>query len=127
MLQAVLTLAFPGGGHAYRDLAAGNGIPRSTCHTHIQEGIKVLARRALPLTEVVPLAARPYLIVDGVDIPTERVKAEYTAKQSRRTPTPTARPRCARPRRPTTRWGISPRPRTPGASGNCSPTARGTA
>jgi hypothetical protein len=84
MLQAVLTFAFLEGGHTYRGLAAGNGIPRATCHTYIQEGIKVLARRALPLTEVVRLAAKagwPYLIVDGVNIPTERIKARYTAKQ----------------------------------------------
>lgn len=84
MLQAVLTFAFLEGGHTYRSLAAGNGIPRATCHTYIQEGIKVLARRALPLTEVVRLAAKagwPYLIVDGVNIPTERIKAGYTAKQ----------------------------------------------
>jgi len=83
-LQAVLTLAFLEGGHTYRALAAGNGIPKSTCHTYIQEGIKVLARRALPLTEVVRLAAKagwPYLIVDGVNIPTERIKARFTAKQ----------------------------------------------
>jgi hypothetical protein len=71
MLQAVLTFAFLEGGHTYRDLADGNGIPRSTCHTYIQEGIKVLARRALPLTEVIRLAVKagwPYLIVDGVNI-----------------------------------------------------------
>lgn len=83
-LQAVLTLAFLEGGHTYRSLAAGNGIPRSTCHTYVQEGIKVLARRALPLTEVVRLAAKagwPYLIVDGVNIPTERVAAQFTKKQ----------------------------------------------
>ena len=84
MVQAVLTFAFLEGGHTYRDLAEGNGIPRSTCHTYITEGIKVLARRALPLTEVVRLAVKagwPYLIVDGVNIPTERIKAKYTAKQ----------------------------------------------
>jgi hypothetical protein len=46
-LQAVLTLAYLEGGHTYRGLTAGNGIPRSTCHTYVQEGIKVLARRAL--------------------------------------------------------------------------------
>lgn len=84
LLQAVLTFAFLEGGHTYRELAAGNGIPKSSCHTYIQEGIKVLARRALPLTEVVRLAVKagwPYLIVDGVNIPTERIKARYTAKQ----------------------------------------------
>ena len=83
-LQAVLTCAFLEGGHTYRDLAAGNGVPKSTCHRYIQEGIKVLARRALPLTEVVRLAVKagwPYLIVDGVNIPTERIKAKFTAKQ----------------------------------------------
>jgi len=83
-LQAVLTLAYLEGGHTYRGLAAGNGIPRSTCHTYVREGVKVLARRALPLTEVVRLAVKAgwdYLIVDGVNIPTERVAAQFTKKQ----------------------------------------------
>jgi DDE superfamily endonuclease len=83
-LQAVLTLAYLEGGHTYRGLGEGNGVPKSTCHTYVQEGIKVLARRALPLTEVVRLAAKagwPYLIVDGVNIPTERVAARFTKKQ----------------------------------------------
>ena len=82
--QAVLTCAFLEGGHTYRRLGEGNGVPRSTCYTYIHEGIKVLARRALPLTEVVRLAAKagwPYLIVDGVNIPTERVAARFTRKQ----------------------------------------------
>jgi hypothetical protein len=83
-LQAVLTCAWLEGGHTYRSLAAGNGIPRETCRRYVQEGIKVLARRALPLTEVVRLAVKagwPYLIVDGVNIPTERIQAEFTKKQ----------------------------------------------
>jgi hypothetical protein len=83
-LQAIVTCAYLEGGHTYRSLAAGNNIPRSTCYDYIQEGIKVLARRALPLTEVVRLAAQagwPYLIVDGVNIPTERVAAQFTRKQ----------------------------------------------
>jgi hypothetical protein len=82
--QAILTCAWLEGGHTYRSLGAGNGVPKSTCRTLIQEGIKVLARRALPLTEVVRLAAKAgwdYLIVDGVNIPTERVAAQYTKKQ----------------------------------------------
>jgi hypothetical protein len=83
-LQAVLTCAWLEGGHTYQQLADGNAIPRETCRRYIQEGIKVLARRALPLTEVVRLAVKagwPYLIVDGVNIPTERVAAKFTAKQ----------------------------------------------
>ena len=83
-LQAVLTCAWLEGGHTYRSLAAGNGIPVTTCRRYVQEGIKVLARRALPLTEVVRLAVKAgwsYLIVDGVNVPTERIKAEYTKKQ----------------------------------------------
>lgn len=82
--QAVLTIAWLEGGHTYRALGAGNGVPKSTCRTLVQEGIKVLARRALPLTEVVYLARKAgwdYLIVDGVNIPTERVAARYTSKQ----------------------------------------------
>lgn len=84
--QATLTLAWLEGGHTYRSLGAGNGVPKSTCRTMVQEGIKVLARRALPLTEVVQLARRAgweYLIVDGVNIPTERIDAEYTRTKQR--------------------------------------------
>jgi hypothetical protein len=83
-LQAILTIAWLEGGHTYRKLGDGNGVPKSTCRTLIQEGIKVLARRALPLTEIVYLAQKAgwdYLIVDGVNIPTERVAARYTNKQ----------------------------------------------
>jgi DDE superfamily endonuclease len=83
-LQATLTLAWLEGGHTYRKLGEGNGVPKTTCRTLVQEGIKVLARRALPLSEVVYLAAKAgwdYLIVDGVNIPTERVAAQYTKKQ----------------------------------------------
>jgi hypothetical protein len=83
-LQAILTLAWLEGGHTYRKLGEGNGVPKTTCRTLIQEGIKVLARRALPLTEVVYLATKAgwdYLIVDGVNIPTQRVAAKFTRKQ----------------------------------------------
>lgn len=83
-LQAVLVCAWLEGGHTYQQLADGNGISRETCRRYIHEGVKVLARRALPLTEVVGLAVKagwPYLIVDGVNIPTERVAAKFTAKQ----------------------------------------------
>jgi len=79
-LQAVVTLAWLEGGHTYRSLGAGNGIPRSTCYEMVAEGVKVLARRALPLTQVIGLARRAgweYLIVDGVNIPTERVPARW--------------------------------------------------
>lgn len=82
--QAILTIAWLEGGHTYRSLGAGNGVPKSTCRTLVQEGIKVLARRALPLTEVVYLARKAgwdYLIVDGVNIPTERIDAQFTSKQ----------------------------------------------
>jgi DDE superfamily endonuclease len=78
--QAVLTIAWLEGGHTYRALGAGNGVPKSTCRTLVQEGIKVLARRALPLTEVIQLARKAgweYLIVDGVNLPTERVAARW--------------------------------------------------
>lgn len=83
-LQAILTLAWLEGGHTYRELGAGNGVPKSTCRSMIQEGVKVLARRALPLTVVVALARKAgwqYLIVDGVNIPTERIDAQFTKKQ----------------------------------------------
>ena len=79
-LQAILTLAWLEGGHTWRSLGAGNGVPKSTCRTMVQEGVKVLARRALPLTQVIQLARRAgweYLIVDGVNISTERVAARW--------------------------------------------------
>ena len=82
--QVVLTLAYLEGGHTYRKLAQGNGMTTTTTYHYIQEGIKVLARRALPLTEVVRLAVQAgwnYLIVDGVNVPTERVAAQYGRKQ----------------------------------------------
>jgi hypothetical protein len=41
--QAVLTIAWLEGGHTYRELGAGNDVPKSTCRTLIQDGIKVLA------------------------------------------------------------------------------------
>jgi hypothetical protein len=78
--QAILTCAWLEGGHSYRSLGEGNGVPKSSCHGMVQEGIKVLARRALPLTEVIRLAVAArweYLIVDGVNIPTERVAARW--------------------------------------------------
>lgn len=78
--QSILTCAWLEGGHTYRSLGEGNGVPRSTCHTMVQEGIRVLARRALPLTEVIRLAVAAgwdYLIVDGVNLPTERVAARW--------------------------------------------------
>jgi hypothetical protein len=89
-LQAVLTCAWLGGGHTYQQLADGNAIPRETCRRYIAEGVKVLARRALPLTEVIRLADAagwPYLIVDvdGVNIPTERLadKKWFSGKHHR--------------------------------------------
>lgn len=75
-----MTCAWLEGGHTYRSLGEGNGIPKTTCRTMVQEGIKVLARRALPLTEVIRLAVKAgweYLIVDGVNIRTERVAARW--------------------------------------------------
>jgi hypothetical protein len=41
--EAVLTFVFLEGGHTYRNLAAGNGVPRGTCYAYVQAGIKVLA------------------------------------------------------------------------------------
>jgi hypothetical protein len=58
---AILVCAWLEGGHTYRSLGEGNGVPRSTCHAMVAEGIKVLARRALPLTEVIRLAVADVL------------------------------------------------------------------
>jgi hypothetical protein len=63
-------------GHTHRSLAAGNEVSKDTCRRYIAEGITLLARRAVSLSEVVRLAAAagwPYLIVDGVNVPTERL------------------------------------------------------
>jgi hypothetical protein len=47
------------GGPSYRKLAEGNWISRRTCHRYVQEGIKVLARRVLPLAEVIRAHQEP--------------------------------------------------------------------
>lgn len=85
-LRAILTCAYLERGHAYRKLGEKNGVPKSTRHTLIHEGIKVLARRAPPLTEVVrpaKAAGFEYLIVDGIDVPTERSAANPTNRRHR--------------------------------------------
>lgn len=59
------------GGHTYRSLGGGNGVPKSSCRTLVHECVKVLARRA-PLTEVVCVAHKAgweYLIADGPTSP----------------------------------------------------------
>lgn len=83
-LQATLTLAYLAGGCTYRQLAYGNGLDKTTLWRAIQEAITVLARRALPLTEVIRLAGRAgwdYLILDGVNIPTNRIMAKLPANR----------------------------------------------
>jgi hypothetical protein len=83
-VQATLTLAYLAGAGTYRQLAYGNGLDKTTLWRAIQEGITVLARRALPLTEVIRLAAAArwdYLILDGTCVPTNRIMAALPANR----------------------------------------------
>src|SRR6266568_2482546 len=71
--QATLVIAFLRTNLTYAELAAGNHISTSTCWRYIQEGITLLAGRAMRLKDVVRLARKAgwdYLLVDGVNVPT---------------------------------------------------------
>jgi hypothetical protein len=71
--QATLVLAFLRTNLTYAELAAANHISRSTCRRIINEGIDLLAERAIRLSEVLRLAKQAgweYLLIDGVNVPT---------------------------------------------------------
>jgi len=71
--QATLVLAFLRTNLTYAELAAANHISRSTCRRVINEGVDLLAERAIRLSEVLRLAQKAgweYLLIDGVNVPT---------------------------------------------------------
>jgi hypothetical protein len=92
-LQATLTLAFLRTNLTYAELAAANGIDRSTCWRRITEGIRLLAARSIRLADVVRLARKAgweYLLIDGVNVPTvafgrkvNRRQIHYSGKHKR--------------------------------------------
>jgi hypothetical protein len=91
--QATLVIAFMRTNLTYAELAAGNHISTSTCWRYIQEGIGLLAGRAIRLKDVVRLARKTgwdYLLVDGVNVPTvafgrklNRRQKHYSGKHRR--------------------------------------------
>jgi len=91
--QATLVIAFLRTNLTYAELAAGNHISTPTCWRYIQEGINLLAGRAIRLKDVVRLARKAgwdYLLVDGVNIPTiafgrklNRRQKHYSGKHRR--------------------------------------------
>jgi hypothetical protein len=91
--QATLVIAFLRTNLTYAELAAGNHISTSTCWRYIQEGITLLAGRAVRLKDVVRLARKAgwdYLLVDGVNVPTvafgrklNRRQKHYSGKHKR--------------------------------------------
>jgi hypothetical protein len=91
--QATLVIAFLRTNLTYAELAAGNHISTSTCWRYIQEGIGLLAGRAIRLKDVVRLARKAgwdYLLVDGVNVPTvafgrklNRRQKHYSGKHRR--------------------------------------------
>jgi hypothetical protein len=91
--QATLVLAFLRTNLTYDELAAGNNISKSTTWRRVQEGITLLATRAIRLKDVVRLARKndwPYLLVDGVNVPTlafgrklNRRQKHYSGKHKR--------------------------------------------
>jgi hypothetical protein len=95
LAQAVLVIAFLRTNLTCAELAAGFGIPESTCWRDIAEGISVLADRGrrISLRDVAKLAVKmgwDYLIVDGVHVPTVTFgrktggqKAYYSGKHKR--------------------------------------------
>jgi DDE superfamily endonuclease len=91
--QATLVIAFLRTNLTYAELAAGNHISTCTCWRYVQEGITLLAGRAIRLKDVVGLARKAgwdYLLVDGVNVPTvafgrklNRRQKHYSGKHKR--------------------------------------------
>jgi hypothetical protein len=91
--QATLVLAFLRTNLTYAELAVVNQISRSTCWRIINEGIDLLAQRAIRLSDVVRLARKAgweYLLIDGVNVPTiafarklNRRQRHYSGKHRR--------------------------------------------
>jgi hypothetical protein len=82
--QATLVLAFLRTNLTYAELAAANHISRSTCRRIINEGIDLLAERAIRLSEVVRLAKKAgweYLLIDGVNVPTVAFARKLNRRQ----------------------------------------------
>jgi hypothetical protein len=91
--QATLILAFLRTNLTYAELAMANHISITTCRRIINEGIDLLADRAIRLSEVVRLAEKAgweYLLIDGVNVPTiafarklNRRQKHYSGKHKR--------------------------------------------
>jgi hypothetical protein len=91
--QATLVLAFLRTNLTYAELAIANAVSVTTCRRVINEGIDLLAERAIRLSDVVRLARKAgweYLLVDGVNVPTiafarklNRRQKHYSGKHRR--------------------------------------------
>jgi hypothetical protein len=91
--QATLVLAYLRTNLTHTELATANHISPSTCRRIINEGIDLLAQRAIRLSEVLRLAKKAgweYLLIDGVNIPTiafartlNRRQRHYSGKHRR--------------------------------------------
>lgn len=82
--QATLVLAFLRTNLTHAELAMANHISRSTCRRIINEGIDLLAQRAIRLSEVVRLARKAgwqYLLIDGVNVPTVAFARKLNRRQ----------------------------------------------
>src|SRR5260370_18132315 len=83
--QALVTIVYLRTNLSYAELAAGYGIDASTMWRNIDEGIAVLAGRAIRLRDVVRLARKKgweYLLVDGTLIATVAFGRKITARQA---------------------------------------------
>jgi len=82
--QATLVLAFLRTNLTHAELAAANHISRSTCRRIINEGIDLLAERAIRLSEVLRLAKKAgweYLLIDGVNVLTVAFARKLNRRQ----------------------------------------------
>src|SRR6266581_4300017 len=82
--QATLVLAFLRTNLTHAELAAANHISASTCRRIINEGIDLLAQRAIRLSEVLRLAKKAgweYLLIDGVNVPTVAFARKLNRRQ----------------------------------------------
>src|SRR5512133_983612 len=93
VLQATLTLAYLRTNLTFAELAHANNISVATCWRRVDEGIALLADRAIRLSDVLRLARKrgwDHLLIDGVNVPTvafgrkiNRRQQHYSGKHRR--------------------------------------------
>ncbi|MDP4511352.1 transposase family protein [Nonomuraea turcica] len=77
--QALLVLVYLRKGETFAELAAGFGVSTATAWRYVRETVKLLSARSPKLGQALRKAKKDglhYLVLDGMLIPTDRVKAD---------------------------------------------------